>query len=95
LVYFTNITSKIDSIEFAQIEQKVIDGLKQGNDVLKELHAQMSLEDIDNLMLDTQEAIERQNQIEEALSGVLSSADEEDIMAELEALDTGVMFTIL
>jgi len=51
----------------------------------------MSIEEIDNLMLDTQEAIEYQNQIEEALSGVLTQEDEEDIMAELEALDTGTI----
>jgi len=82
----SNISEMIDSVEFAQIEQKVIDGLKQGNDVLKEIHGQMSLEEIDNLMLDTQEAIEYQQQIEEALSGALTHEDEDAVMAELEEL---------
>lgn len=52
---------QIDSIEFAQIEQKVFQGLQQGNEVLKDLQGQMSIEDVENLMLDTQEAIEYQN----------------------------------
>ena len=52
---------QIDSIEFAQLEQKVFEGLKAGNEVLKEIQAQMSVEEIDELMLDTQEAIAKQN----------------------------------
>jgi len=47
----------------------------------------MSIEDIDNLMLDTQEAIAYQNQIEEALSGKLSDEDEESVLEELAALE--------
>ena len=43
------------------MEAKVFEGLKQGNEVLKDLQGQMSLEDVENLMLDTQEAIEYQN----------------------------------
>jgi len=72
----SNIQEMIDSIEFAQMEKKIFDSLKEGNTVLKEIHSQMSIEDIDNLMLDTQEAIEYQNQVEEALYGKLSSEDE-------------------
>lgn len=54
-------TFQIDSIEFAQMEQKVFEGLKAGNDVLKAIHSEMTIEDVENLMLDTQEAIEYQN----------------------------------
>ena len=43
------------------MEQKVFEGLKAGNDVLKAIHSEMTLEDVENLMLDTQEAIEYQN----------------------------------
>jgi len=33
------------------------ESLKDGNQVLKEIHSQMSIDEIENLMLDTQEAI--------------------------------------
>jgi len=56
----------IDSVEFAQIEQKVFESLKDGNQVLKEIHSQMSIDEIENLMLDTQEAITYQKEIEDA-----------------------------
>lgn len=43
------------------MQQKVFEGLKKGNEVLKEIHSQMSIEDIENIMQETQEAIEYQN----------------------------------
>lgn len=58
--------------------------------MLKEIHSQMSLEEIDNLMLDTQEAMEYQRQIEEALSGQLTVEDEDAVLAELEELEKEV-----
>jgi len=82
----SNLQEMIDTVEFAQIEQKVIEGLKQGNEVLKEIHSQISLDEIDNLMLDTQEALEYQQQIEEALSSALTHEDEDAILAELDEL---------
>jgi len=91
----SNIQGMIDSIEFAQMELKVFEGLKQGNAVLKEIHSQMSIEEIDNLMLDTQEAIAYQNQIEEALSGKLTDEDEEAVMAEFDALEKEFVKTSL
>jgi hypothetical protein len=42
------------------MEQAVFSGLAAGNEVLKELHSQMSIDDIEQLMLDTQEAIDYQ-----------------------------------
>jgi len=83
----SNLQEMIDSIEFAQIQQKVFEGLKSGNEVLKELHSQMSLEEIDNLMMDTEEAIEYQKQIEDALGGKFSAEDDESILDELEQLE--------
>jgi charged multivesicular body protein 6 len=56
-----NVQKLTDAIEFAQVQTKVFEGLKQGNATLKALHANMKLEDIENLMLDTEEAIAYQN----------------------------------
>jgi len=77
----------IDSVEFSQMEQKVFESLKAGNEVLKEIHSQMSIDEIDQLMEDTQEAVAYQKEIEEALAGQLTSEDEDDVLAELEELE--------
>jgi len=50
----------VDNIEFAQVELKVVEGLKTGNKCLEEMHKIMSLEDVEQIMADTQEAIEYQ-----------------------------------
>ncbi|XP_014215760.1 charged multivesicular body protein 6-B [Copidosoma floridanum] len=76
----------VTDIEFAQVEIKVIDGLKIGNDALKKLHALISIEDIEQVLEDTQEGIEKQREINELLSGGLSVQDEDEIEAELDAL---------
>jgi charged multivesicular body protein 6 len=51
----------VDSIEFSQMEMKVFTGLKQGNEALKEIHNEMSIEAVEQLMSDTQDAIDYQN----------------------------------
>lgn len=55
-----NLLQMVDNIEFAQVELKVVEGLKTGNKCLEELHKIMSLENVEDIMADTQEAIEYQ-----------------------------------
>lgn len=55
-----NIQQMVDNIEFAQIEMKVVEGLKTGNQCLEQMHKVMSLENVEQIMADTQEAIEYQ-----------------------------------
>ena len=55
-------------IEFAQIQNQVIDGLKVGNLALKQLHDILNVEDIELLMDETKEAIDKQNEINEVIS---------------------------
>jgi len=81
-----NLERMVTDLEFAQVEIKVIDGLKIGNDALKKLHALISIEDIEQVLEDTKEGIEKQREIDELLSGELSSQDEDEIEAELDAL---------
>jgi len=42
------------------VEVSVLRGLKQGNEVLKEIHREMSLESVEKLMEETHEAREYQ-----------------------------------
>lgn len=55
-----NIDQMIHTLEFTQIEHEVVNGLKVGNDCLKKLHEMMSLDEIEDIMDDTREAIEHQ-----------------------------------
>ena len=55
-----NLQQMVDNIEFAQIEMRVVEGLKTGNECLEQLHKLMSIEDVEKIMEDTQDAIEYQ-----------------------------------
>ncbi|KAF9132196.1 Vacuolar protein sorting-associated protein 20 [Mortierella sp. 14UC] len=74
------------SIEQAMVEKQVFAGLAAGNQVLKELHKEMSLADVEKLMDETADSIAYQNEIDELLSTRLSVADEEDIEQELDLM---------
>ncbi|KAJ8324303.1 Vacuolar protein sorting-associated protein 20 [Batrachochytrium dendrobatidis] len=74
------------SIEFALVEKQVVEGLKQGTQVLSDLNKEMQLEDVEKLMDDSADAVAYQNQVGEMLSQVFSEEDEADVMAELDQL---------
>ncbi|KAK6479707.1 charged multivesicular body protein 6-like isoform X1 [Huso huso] len=82
----SNLERMVQDIEFAQIEMKVIEGLKIGNDCLKKMHEVMSIEDVERIMEETQDGIDYQRQIDEVLAGSLTREDEDAVLAELEAL---------
>lgn len=48
---------QVSNIEFALVEKDVVFGLQQGNAVLKQLHSEMTLENVEKLMGETHEAI--------------------------------------
>lgn len=83
-----NIDRLILDIETTQIEIEVVDSLKTGNDCLKSLNSLMSLEDVENILFETQESVEFQRQIDQLIAsgGGLSKEDESDILAELERI---------
>lgn len=85
-----NIDKLIQEVEFAQVELKVVEGLKQGNEALTAIHKMMSLEDVEQLMDETKEAVEYQREIDALLSGGLSEVDEDEIMKELDQLTAGI-----
>ncbi|XP_053495244.1 charged multivesicular body protein 6 [Ictalurus furcatus] len=85
----SNLERMVQDIEFAQIEMKVIEGLKVGNDCLKKMHEVMSIEDVERIMDETQECIEYQKQIDDILAGSLTQEDEDAVLAELEAITQG------
>ena len=50
----------MSTIEFSLVEVSVVHGLKQGNEVLKEIHKEMNVESVEKLLEETAEAREYQ-----------------------------------
>uniref|UniRef100_A0A670JT56 Charged multivesicular body protein 6 n=1 Tax=Podarcis muralis TaxID=64176 RepID=A0A670JT56_PODMU len=82
----SNLERMVQDIEFTQIEMKVIEGLKIGNECLNKMHQVMSIEEVERIMDETQEAVEYQRQIDEMLAGSFTVEDEDAILAELDAI---------
>lgn len=51
---------QVSTIEFSLVEVSVLHGLKQGNEVLKEIHKEMNVETVEKLLEETSEAREYQ-----------------------------------
>jgi charged multivesicular body protein 6 len=62
---------KVSTIEFSLIEVSVLHGLKQGNDVLKEIHKEMNIESVEKLLDESHEAQAYQRVSPGALIAVL------------------------
>lgn len=86
-VQLLNLEGMVNSIEFASMQNEVFKALEIGKNALEELNSQMSLEDVEKLMDDTAEAIAYQEEIGQALGTALSAVDEDEIEAELAALE--------
>ncbi|KAK1135886.1 hypothetical protein K0M31_000458 [Melipona bicolor] len=81
-----NLERMVHDLEFAQVELKVVDGLKVGNVALKKLNDLLSIDEIEKVMDETREGIEKQREIDAILSGELTENDENEVEAELDAL---------
>ena len=81
-----NLQTLVNDLEFAQVEQQVVNGLKTGNEALKKANEMLSITEIEQIMDDTAEAIEKQKEIDLLISGQLSAEDEDDVLAELDEL---------
>ena len=76
-----------NDLEFAQVQQQVIDGLQVGNEALKKIHEILTIDEVERIMDETREGIEKQEEIDAILAaGVLSPEDEDSVAAELEEL---------
>ncbi|KAI9461808.1 Snf7 family [Boletus coccyginus] len=80
---------QVSMIEFSLVEVSVLHGLKQGNEVLKEIHREMSLESVERLMEETHEAREYQREISNLLANQLTLEEEDAVQAELLELQAG------
>ncbi|KII93801.1 hypothetical protein PLICRDRAFT_36032 [Plicaturopsis crispa FD-325 SS-3] len=86
-----NLEQLVSTIEFSLVEVSVLHGLKQGNEVLKEIHKEMNVETVEKLLDETLEAREYQREIGEMLSNNLSLDEEDAVQAELKELQAAAM----
>ncbi|XP_010617042.1 charged multivesicular body protein 6 [Fukomys damarensis] len=82
----SSLEAMVQSIEFTQIEMKVMEGLQVGNECLNKMHQVMSIEEVERILDETQEAVEYQRQIDELLAGSFTQEDEDAILEELNAI---------
>ncbi|GAA5927086.1 Snf7 family protein [Sporobolomyces koalae] len=76
----------VQSIEFSLVEKDVLFGLQQGSEVLKQLNQELDINKVEKLMDETREGIAYQEEVSALLSSRISAQDEEDVLAELAAL---------
>ncbi|GAA5907900.1 hypothetical protein JCM8208_001980 [Rhodotorula glutinis] len=76
----------VQSIEYSLVEKDVLYGLQQGSEVLKQLNKEMDLATVEKLMDDSREGIAYQEEVSALLSSRMSAQDEEDVLAELAAM---------
>ncbi|RNA43838.1 charged multivesicular body 6 [Brachionus plicatilis] len=81
-----NLDQMITNLEYTQIEHKVVECLKVGNESLKNLHEMLTIDQIEDIMDDTKEAIEHQRQIDELLGNQLNEESLDEINQELEEI---------
>lgn len=62
----------VNDLEFAQVQQQVLSGLKSGNEALNRANSVFSVEDIEDILADTEEAVEKQKEINDLLAGELT-----------------------
>ncbi|GMR54159.1 hypothetical protein PMAYCL1PPCAC_24354 [Pristionchus mayeri] len=80
------IEKMVTDLEFADIQQRVVEGLKQGNEALKKMNSLFDIDEIEKIMEETREGAEYQEEISSLISGQLSSSDVESCEEELAAL---------
>ncbi|KAL1140544.1 hypothetical protein AAG570_000474 [Ranatra chinensis] len=81
-----NLEKLIQDLEYSQIEVQVVNGLKVGNEALKKMNDILNIDEIERIMMETQEGFEKQKEISEMISGGLTAEDEEDVENEYEEL---------
>ncbi|CAH8603170.1 unnamed protein product [Heterobilharzia americana] len=85
-IQLSNIEQLVCDIEFAQVEVEVLSGIKRGNDALRNIQKVMSLDDAEQIMSDAREAVDYQRELNDIVSGGLSSEDYGDIERDLAHL---------
>jgi charged multivesicular body protein 6 len=81
------VTELIDSVEWEGQQSQVLAALAEGTKALNALHASMPIEDVEQLMADTQEALDYEAEISSVIAGSWTPESESSLMEEFAALE--------
>lgn len=81
-----SVLEMIDTVEWEHTNMEVLRALKAGTASLNKLHEEMSLDDVAELLEETNEAIEMENNINEMLAGQMDIGNDEELERELAEL---------
>ena len=82
--HIDNIQRLAGSIEWAAVQVQVVAALEKGKTALERLNAEVSVERVEQLMEETDEAVQEQRRVEELLGGGSSWTDSQDEEVEAE-----------
>eukprot|EP00741_Cyanophora_paradoxa_P016806 tig00020941_g16230.t1 len=82
-----NLEQMVNSIEFAQMQARVVESMKEGNAALKAIQAELSVDSIERLMEDTEESLAKQREIDEVLCRNLRPEDDAAAERELQRIE--------
>eukprot|EP01038_Epipyxis_sp_PR26KG_P008354 gene8354-11300_t len=81
-----NILEMINNVEWESQNLQIMKAMKEGTAALNKIHEEMSIDDVANLLEETNEAIEMENQIGALLAGQFTVTDDAELEKELEEL---------
>lgn len=82
--------TQVNAIENANMNLETMRAMQRGSAALKQIHASMDIDKVDNTMDSIREQMSLTNEISEAISnpvGIGAELDEEDLRAELQELE--------
>jgi len=88
-INLSNLEELISTLEWTHIQRQVFESIKLGTENLKAINDQITLADVEDVLADTQEAMDQQKEIQQLFTNTLTDEDEADVLAELEALEAG------
>ena len=74
-------------IDQSEVQSQVFDALRSGTDFLKAANAQLTIDDVEKLVEETQDAHEYQQRISDTLTKAGVAADEKELLSQLDALE--------
>ncbi|VDQ15428.1 unnamed protein product [Trichobilharzia regenti] len=92
------IDSHIEALENAGTNVEVLNAMRYGSNALKNVHKNMTADDVQNIMDDIQEQRDISQEISNVIStpmGLNSDFDEDDLLRELEELEVTFTFLLL
>jgi DNA-binding FrmR family transcriptional regulator len=81
-----SVLEMIETVEWEHANMEVLRALKAGTASLNKLHEEMSLDDVSDLLEETNEAIAVENQINQMLAGQMDIGDNAELERELAEL---------